>query len=155
MAESSVYAGERAGNKIFRLGRIGIDSGTADPGSTVYTGTIRTERIAPAGEGALVNFRRVSVHLLVSGSYTFTVKIWVDNGRSTLATGATQTVVITSTDSGLREVTEDIAIEAEGSHIQVEITVDSDDVGGIFLVEKIDARGRAIRGSATRSAEAT
>lgn len=154
MAESSIYAGDRVGNRVLRLGRIGIDSGTSDPGA-VYTGTIRTERIAPAGEGALINFRRVSIHLLVSGSYTFTVKVWVDDGRTLLGDETTQTVVITSTDSGLREVTEEVAVEAEGSHIQVEITVDADDVGGVFLVEKILARGRAIRGSSTREAEAT
>lgn len=158
MAESNLYAGERAGPRIFRIGRIGFDQGTADLGSYVYTGTYRTERFAPAGVGALINFRRVAIHLLVSGDYIFTVRIWVDDERTSTSTDPEQVVIFTSADDavlGEREVTREVELEAEGSHIQVEITVDSDDVDGIFLIEGIRARGRVIRRSSTRAGESS
>lgn len=155
MAQSILYAGERSGARVFKVGRIGYDSGTADLGSHVYTGTYRTERIFPAGPGGLVKFRRVAIHLLASGSYTFTVKVWVDGARTVLGSGSTQTVSITGSPGTLNEVTEEIEIEAMGSSIQVEITVDSDDVTGVFLIEAIMGRGRVVRQSATRTGETT
>jgi len=154
MPESSLYAGERGGGRIFRIGRIGFDQGPMDLGASVYTGTFRTERIAPAGPGALVNFRRVAIHLLSSGSYTFTVKVWIDGDRSKMGDNTTQTVIISGGSGALGETTEEVEIEGAGSHIQVEIVVDSDDVTGLFLVERIDARGRVLRQSSTRSGEA-
>lgn len=155
MAESSLYAGEANGARVFRIGRIGFDQGTGDLGSHVYTGTYKSERIAPAGPGALVNFRRVAIHLLSSGTYTFTVKVWVDNDRSNTAGGVEQTVVVSGGRGALSEITEEVEIEAEGSHIQVEVTIDSDDITGIFLIEGIAARGRLVRQSSGRTGEAT
>ena len=153
MAESSLYGGERGGGRIFRIGRIGFDQGPSDLGTHVYTGTWKTERFAPAGIGSLVNFRRVAIHLLTSGTYTFTVKIWVDDGQTRLADTSFQEVVISGGPGALRETTTEIALEAEGSHIQVEITLDSDDVTGLFLIERINAVGRVIRKSSSRGAE--
>lgn len=154
MAESSLYAGERAGARVFRVGRIGFDQGSTDLGANVYTGVYRTERFAPAGVGALVNFRRIAIHLLSSGTYEFTVKVWVDNVR-TQVDGEDQLVTISGGVGALQEITEEIEIEAEGSHIQVEITLDSDDVDGIFLIEGIRARGRILRRSSGRVSEAS
>ncbi len=107
----------------------------------------------PAGPGCLIMFRRIAIHLLTSGDYEFTVKVWVDNDRTELAAGTEQTFTVTGTGGALREVTKEVAIEAEGSHVQVEISVDSDDVTGLFLVESISARGRVIRKSASRTGE--
>lgn len=154
MAESSLFVGERSGARIFRVGRIGFDSPGDDLGSHTYTGTFRTERIFPVGPGGLVNFRRVAIHILASGTYTFTVKVWVDGARTQLADGSTQTVTVTGGEGALNEITEEVEIEAEGSHIQVEVTVDSDATSGLFLIEGIDARGRVIRRSETRSGDA-
>lgn len=153
MAESSLYAGERDGARVFQIGRIGFEQGTADLGSHIYRGTYRTERFAPAGVGALINFRRVAIHLLVSGTYRVTVKIWVDNERTQLGTEATQVVVIEGSGGAVREITEEIGLEAEGSHIQVEISLDSDDIDGIFLIEGIRARGRLVRRTSSRTGE--
>lgn len=155
MAESSLYTGERGGARVLKIGRIGFDQGTADLGSHVYTGTFRSERVAPAGVGALINFRRVAVHLLTSGTYTFTVKVWVDDGRTQLGDETTQTVTVTGGSGALSEITEEVEIEAAGSHIRVEVTVDSDNLTGIFLIEGIRARGRVLRQSSTRTGEAT
>jgi hypothetical protein len=111
MAESSLYAGERDGARVFQVGRLGFDQGTQDLSATVYTGTYRTERISPAGPNALVNYRRVAIHLLVSGSYTFTVKVWINDGRTQLGVGTEQEVTVTGTAGALQEVTEEIEIE--------------------------------------------
>ncbi len=154
MAESSLYAGERDGARVFQVGRIGFDTGTADLGLNIYTGTFRSERVAPAGVGSLINFRRVAIHLYTSGTYTFTVRVWVEDTRTVDGTTTEQVVTITGGGSTLQEITEEIKIEANGSHIQVEITIDSDNTTGIFLVEKILARGRIVRRSSGRTGEA-
>jgi hypothetical protein len=158
MPESTLYAGERNGSRIFRIGRVGYDQDTSDLPDTnaqVYTGTLRTERIAPAGVGSLINFRRVAIHLLVSGTYTFTVKVWISEEQTELGDDTAQTIVISETVAGgLREVTEICEIEGVGSHIQIELTVDSDDITGVFLIERIDSHGRVVRSSANRTGEA-
>ena len=61
MAQSSLYAGEKGGARIMKIGRIGFDEGSGDLGSHVFTGTLRSERVAPAGVGALINFRGIRV----------------------------------------------------------------------------------------------
>ena len=96
MAQSSLYAGEKGGARIMKIGRIGFDEvvGGGDLGSHVFTGTLRSERV---------------------------------------------------------EVTEEIEIEGTGSHIQIEITADSNDLKGIFLIESIKAKGRVIRLASGRS----
>lgn len=153
MAESSLYSGDRFGPTIYRIGRLGFDQGKYDLGTQPYTGTFRTERVAPAGVGALVNFRRVSIHLMASGHYTMTVRIWVDDERSKLSSGVAQTVVISRSPGVLREITEEVSVEAVGSHIQVEVSVVSDHVDGVFLIESVLARGRVMLLSSGREAE--
>lgn len=151
---SSLYAGEHGGPRVFRIGRLGFDTGTSDPDSNVFTGSLKTERMHPAGVGGLVNFRRVDIHILSSGTYTFTVKVWVDDERTQLGDGSTQTITVSGGSGSLSESTEEIEISAVGESIQVEVTVDSDDVAGIFLIEGINARGRVIRQTGSRSGEA-
>jgi hypothetical protein len=153
MAKSNLLAGDSAGPRIYRIGRIGFDQGSHDIGTQVYTGVYRTERIAPAGVGALVNFRRVAVHVLASDTYKFTVKVWVDNVRTSANDAPVQTVAISNSVGSLSEVTEEIAIEAEGSHIQIEIIVDSYDITGIFLIEGIRGHGRIARRASSRDSE--
>lgn len=154
MAESSLYTGERGGPRVFKIGRLGFDQGTSDLDTHVYTGTYRTERIAPLGPGGLINFRRVAIHLLTSGTYIFTVKTWVDDVRTKLADGTDQLTTFNAGFGALSETTEEVEIEAEGAHIRVEIQLNSDDITGLFLIESIDARGRPIRQSRTRTGEA-
>ena len=149
MAESSLYAGERDGARVFKIGRLGFDQGQYDLGTERYVGVYRTERFAPAGVGGLINYRRVAIHLLVSGSYTFTVKVWIDEERTALGDGTTQTATFTRDVGVLQEITEELEIEAEGS------TVNSDDTTGLFLIEGIRARGRIIRRTGARTSEAT
>lgn len=155
MPSPVVFVGERSGARIFTLGRIGYDSAGDDLGSHTYTATARTERIFPGGPGALINFRRVVVHILADSTYSITIKVWVDGNRTTDGAGSTQTVTIAGGSGSLSEHTEEAAIEAEGSLIQVEVTVSSDSPTGLFLIEAINARGRVVRRGATRSSEVT
>lgn len=75
--------------------------------------------------------------------------------RTQLQDGTDQLVTINGGGGGLSETTEEVEISAEGSHIRIEITLNSDDLGGLFLIESIDARGRPIRKSSTRTGDAT
>lgn len=155
MAHQALYGAERGGARVVQFGRVGLDAAGDDLGSHTYTGTLRTERVYPVGPGGLVNFRRVLVNILSDGTYTFTVKVWVDDSRTTLGDATTQTVSVTGGTGSLAEITEEISISAEGSHIQVEITVDSNNTTGVFLIESIVALGRAVRRGATRSGESS
>jgi hypothetical protein len=155
MADSSLYAGERLGNRIFKVGRVGFDAGPTDPDANVYVGTFKSERIFPAGPGGLINFRQVSIHVRASDEYVMTVKVFVDDVQTKAINGSPQKVIITNTVSGVSEVTEEIKISKSGSFIQVEITIDSDDIKGIFLIEGIWGHGRIIRKTSGRTGTAT
>lgn len=149
MAGRAIYLGERSGARIFRVGRLGYDSAGTDAGSHAYTGTFRSERVAPAGPDGLINFRRVAIHLYATESYTYTVTVWVDGVQTTLGTGAAQTVTVSRTVTTAGEFTDEIAIAAYGNHIQVQITT-SAGTNAPFLLETISAHGRVIRGTSDR-----
>lgn len=153
MAGSSIYLGERTGARIFRLNRVGYDTAGADLGSHVYTGTFTTERITPAGPGSLVLFRGVCVNLYSSGTYSITVKVYVDDVQTKLGDGTNQTIVLASAVAREGKYSPEAAIEAYGSTIRVEVTVLSSAVTAPFAIESITASGRVIRGSKSRSGE--
>lgn len=154
MANSVIYAGEKNGYRVFKFGGLGFATPGDDLEANVYTTTMKTEKIFPAGPGGLVNFRRVAIHFLASGAYQFTVKIWIDGVRTTLGDGTVQTVTVSGTTAS-GEITKEIEVEGEGSHIQVELTMDSDEMTGVFLLESVMGRGRVIRQSSTRTGEVT
>lgn len=154
MSGRSIFIGERAGARVFKLGRLGYDAGGSDLSSQVFIGTFRTERIAPAGPAGLINFRRVEIHVNVpAASYEYTVKVYVDNVQTVLGTGVSETVVINRTAAVAGEYTDEVAVQAVGNHIQVEITVDSNDVTTPFMIESITAHGRVLRGTNSRAGE--
>ncbi len=72
-----VFTGDSVGSRIYSIGRIGYDTGTQDDGG-VYTGTIRTERFSPAGEGGLVLYRRVQMRAWHTGSFNGTMRAFID-----------------------------------------------------------------------------
>lgn len=151
MANSVIFAGEKAGGRIFKFGRLGYTNPGDDLGANTYTSKIKTERVYPAGPGALINFRRVVIHFFGSGPYEFVVKVWVDGVQTTLGDGTAQEVTITGNINTTSEISEEIEIAATGSNIQMEIAMDSDTMIGVFLLEQITARGRVIRQSSTRT----
>lgn len=164
MANTLVYLGEIGSGKIFKIGKVGFDSGatvTFDPNSTPFTGTLKTERMSPAGEDALVRFRRVVLRALKTGAWTVKFTIWVDD-KQTQVYDNTQTdspkidQVITisspSDDDGtLKEVLIEADIDATGTFIQVQLEMDSDDITGIFFPESIETHVQVMRETVSRA----
>lgn len=151
----SMYFGQRDASRVLRLNRVGYDAAGNDNGSHTYTGTLRTERFSPAGPAGLVNFRKVVVHLYSSGTFNVTLKVWVDDVRTRLGDGTTQTIVITGATAVEGEYALEAAIEAQGKHIRVELTADSNVNTAPFFIEAITAHGRAVRGVIGRASETT
>lgn len=160
MAKSAVLIGEPDGGKIYQAGRVGFDAGSPvslDSGSQSYTGTLKSERISPAGEGGLCVFRRVALRVLRSGSFEVTMKVYVDDEQTKIySSGSTQVdqaVVISRTNRALGETVIEADLEAVGTFIQVEIVVESGDVTGVFLPESIETHYRPIKAAKSRGAE--
>lgn len=154
-----VYAAENSGARVYRIGRVGLDSGTQDAGG-VFTSTLRTDKFSPAGENGLVLFRRVSVRIWHTGTYTFTMKIYVDGVQTQIYSGSTQidqtiTIVRAAPISSPAEQVEEADISAVGTYVEVEIAIDSDDLTGVFLPESIELHGHVIRQTKSRTAETT
>jgi len=164
MANTLVYLGEIGTGKIYKVGKVGFDSGavaTFDPNSTPFTGTLKTERMSPAGEDALVRFRRVVLRALKTGAWTVKFTVWVDDTQTqtydnTLADSPLQDQTITvssaATDDGtLKEVIIEADIDAVGTFIQVQLEIDSDDITGIFFPESIETHVQVIREAVSRA----
>lgn len=142
-----VIAGESGGNRIFRIGRVGWDSGTADFGG-VYTSTVRTEKQSPAGEDGLTLFRRVYIRTFHYGTnYSGTVKVYVDGVQTKVnKTGAAATDQVElfsnqyfdNTFTPLpTESIQEIAISKAGTYIEVEISLPSNAANGLVMIESI------------------
>jgi len=148
-----LFVGEATGAKLYKMGRVGWDTGTQDTGA-VYTGTLKTEKISPAGEDGLCYFRRVVIRIWRTGSYTCTMKAYVDGAQTTIpSTGATQSVtfVKSAPTSSPDESIIEMDVTGHGTYIEIELTVDSDDITGIWLPETIEVHYRPIRTAKGRS----
>lgn len=156
-----VIAGEAGGNRIFRIGRVGWDTGSADFGGA-YTCTVRTEKHSPAGEDGLTLFRRVYIRLLHYGS-TFggTVKCFVDGGQTLVKkTGAAASlqaeILANNFDPGSAtlptETIVEIGLEKAGTYIEVEVTMASNAQNGLVLIESILVGHLPIREGRQRAA---
>jgi len=164
MANTLVYLGEIGTGKIYRVGKVGFDSGATasyDPNSTAFTGTLKTERMSPAGENALVRFRRVALRVLQSGGWTVKFTIWVDDKQTQTYDNDTagspkvdQTITISnpSTDTGaLKEALIEADIDAVGTYIQVQIELVSSDITGVFMPESIETQVQVMRETVSRA----
>jgi len=154
-----VFAAENAGPRVYKVGRVGLDTGSQDTGG-VYTATLRTERVSPAGEGGLCYFRRVAIRVWRTGGFTITLKAFVDGVQTRVYSGGVlvdQVAVITKaapTTSPIEDVVE-MSLAAQGTSIEVEMAVDSDDVTGVFLPELVELHYIPLRKAKGRGAEAT
>ena len=164
MANTIVLFGEAGSNKIYKIGKVGYDSGataTFDPDSTVFTGEMKTERVSPAGEDGLVRFRRIVLRALKGGEWTVTFTIWVDDIQTQIYDNTqdsspliNQTIVISNDadDLGEGEAVIEADIDATGTFVQVLVSMDSDDIKGYFLPESIEMHGQVMRQSRSRPA---
>jgi hypothetical protein len=148
---AQLFIGERGGSRIYKVGRVGIDTGTADDGG-VYTGTLKTERFTPAGQDGLCYFRRVALRLWRTSAFALTMKVWVDERRTqvydTTGHASDQTITITrgAPTFSPEETVVEASIWARGTSIQVQIEVASDSVTGIFLPEVLEVHYLPLRG---------
>jgi len=122
-------------NKIFRVGRIGFDTATQDPNSTDFTGELTTERQSPAGETGEVLYRGAVLRVLLSGSYTFVVRFYVDGVQTVDGEGDDQSISFTGSGKPLGEYLFECAFRAKGTYVQLEIELTASDVDGVFLPE--------------------
>lgn len=159
MAKAKTYVCEAAGPKVYFLGQIGIDPGNQDAGASAYTGTLKTERIYPAGRQGLCHFRRVAVRLLRQAPVGLTITAYVDEAQTQTYDSSSnlvdQSVTFSLTGGGEQEDVVEMDINAVGAQIQVKITVDSDDIDGFCLIEPIEAHLRVVRQAQSRTASAT
>jgi hypothetical protein len=131
-----LYVCPSSGNKLYRVGRIGFDVASQDPGSTDFTGELLTERQSPAGETGEVLYRGAVLRVLLSGTYTFVVRFYVDGTQTVDGEGVNQEVTFTATvGQVLGEYLFEAAFRGKGTYLQIEIEVVSSDVGGVFLPE--------------------
>lgn len=145
-----IYVCEVGQRRLYKVGRVGFDSGTADAGGT-YTATLRTEKISPTGEFGLSHFRRIGFRIFRTGSFTITVKVYVDGVQTKIFDSSSakidQVITITKAAPTIspEETLVDADIDASGTYIEVELTVASNQVTGVFLPEELDIHYRPIR----------
>lgn len=166
MAQTAVYVGANDGGKLYRVGQVGSDSGSAvgkDSGSQAFTATLKTERVSPAGENGLAHFRRVGLRMLRSGPAKITMRVYVDDEQTKIfdntkseSPETVQEIVFDKNSIPLGEDIIEADINAVGTYIQVELEITSSDILGTFLAETLLTHYRPIRTAAQRdeSAEA-
>jgi hypothetical protein len=174
MANTTVLVGEANSPKIYKIGKVGYDSGNVgglseDPNGTQFKGTIKTERLSPAGEDGLCRFRRVVLRALKLGSWKVKFTVWVDDVQTkrfdnTVYTPDSATFPTVDQIIEISSNTDDTAegeaiieadIDAHGTFIQVEVELASTDITGYFLPESIEVHLQAIRQSKSRATAAS
>jgi len=152
-----VFAAQKSGSRIYRIGRVGLDTGSSDTGGA-YTATLKTDKFSPAGEDGLALFRRVALRSLHTGQYTVTMKVFVDGVQTQVYSGGVlvnQTVVFVRAAPTISpaESVEEADIVGQGTHIEVELSVLSTDVTGSFLPETLEVHFHPLRPAKSRAAE--
>jgi hypothetical protein len=136
--------------RVYKMGRVGFDSGASDPGAN-YTATMRTEKISPDGELGYCQFRQIGFRIYRTGSFTLTVKVYVDGVQTQIydasSTRVNQVIVITKPAPVLspEETLIEADIDGKGSYVEVELTVASNNVTGVFLPEELEVHYRPLR----------
>ena len=150
-----VFATEAAGSRIYRVGRVGMDSVGNDAGGA-FTSLLRTEKISPAGEDGLCYFRRVALRVWRTGAFKCTMKVWVDGKRTQRWSSGVKIDQSIAFDIAAPTMSPDEAvieasIEAQGTYVEVELTLSSADVSGMILPESMEVHYLPIRPSKSRS----
>jgi hypothetical protein len=138
-----VFLSVYTGSHLYKMGRVGFDSGNQDAGGN-YTATFRTEKISPMNFDGVMLFRRILLRIYRTSPFVLTLTAYVD-GTQTLTYDANgnlqlQSVVFnlaaptTSPDKTLIEM----AVAARGTYIELEGTVVSNTINGIFLPEEVE-----------------
>lgn len=153
---TQAFIGASDGAGVYRVGRVGLDLGSADPGG-VFTGVFKTERFSPAGEDGLCEFRRVVLRIWRTSGFTLTLTAWVDDAQTHTCTSggawtADQSLVISRGSPAVspEEIVVEMEIRSRGTFIQVQGEILSSSVSAIFLPESLEVQYvplRAARGA--------
>jgi hypothetical protein len=155
-----IFACENNGSRLYKIGRVGLDTGAQDTGG-VYKSTLKTERISPLGELAVLVFRRVGIRIWRTGSFTFTVTVFVDGAQTTIfdANGnkIPQTITFTQPTPTLPpiETMVEASIQAQGTYIEVQMDINSNNITGIFLPAELEVHFYPLRRARERTAQST
>lgn len=152
-----LYVGRSDSNTVFKVGRVGYEQGD-DPGGA-YTGRLLSGRISPLGPTGYVKFRRVAIRIRHTSSFTMTLQMYVDGTQTQIYDSSSalvdQTVVFVQA-APARSPTETILqcdLTGDGTYIEAEILVDSDDVQGVFLPELVEVHYQPLRKARQGDAE--
>jgi hypothetical protein len=152
---AQAFIGAADGAGVYKVGRVGLDLGSADPGGA-FTGTFKTERFSPAGEDGLCEFRRVALRIWRTSKFTLTLTVWVDDlptqVYSLTGVASDQSLVVSRGTPAVspEEIVVEMEIRARGTFIQVQGDVVSSSVSGVFLPESLEVQYlplRAARGA--------
>lgn len=141
--------------RLYKFGRVGFDSGSSDPGGA-FTATMRTEKISPAGEHGFCHFRRIGFRIFRTGGFTMTVRVYVDGVQTKVydanSTKVDQVISIVKTAPSIspEETTVEGDIDAKGTYIEVELTVTSNNIVGLYLPEELNVHYRPLKQSSTQ-----
>src|SRR6267142_728286 len=153
-----VFAAESGGSRVFKIGRVGLDTGTMDTGGS-YSATLKTERISPMGENTLLMFRRVACRVWRTGGFTTIMTVYVDGIQTQIYNSLGQLVpqsvtfvvpppVVSPIESWIES-----SIKAPGTYIEVQLAVRSDQLTAIFLPAEIEVHFYPIRTAKERAAQ--
>jgi len=158
-----IITGDRDSSRVYTIGRVGYDSSGDDQGG-VFSANLRTERLSPAGEGGLVVFRRIQARIWHTGAFSGTMVAYVDGVQTqdystgaladqSMAFSASAPTAVGS-DGGAETIIE-MDLSAYGTYIEVEMSVDSNNVTGVFLPESFWIGHRVVRAGLQREAAST
>jgi hypothetical protein len=137
---------------LYKVGRTGFDSGASDAGG-VYVARMKTERQAPEGKHGLCQFRRIGLRVTRTAGFTATIKVWVDDKQtkrydaSSAAVDQTVVVVYGVPTIAPEETIIEVDINAVGTYIAVEMTLNSNEVSGTFMLDELNVHYRPLRKS--------
>src|SRR6266699_67644 len=132
------------GSHLYKMGRVGFDSGNVDSNSSVYTGVFRTEKIFPMNFDGVMLFRRILLRIFRTGAFQLALNVYID-GVQTISYDANGNVQLQSVNFNLPAPVNspdktllEMAIAGRGTYIEVEGTVTSNTLSGIFLPEELE-----------------
>jgi hypothetical protein len=157
-----IYVPELNGSRIYKVGRVGYETGTQDDGG-VYTGILRSEKISPQGEAGWCKFRRVILRIRHTSTFVCKVRVYVDGVQTTtydqtdMLAGTTTLQEVTFTEAAPSSPPDEVILQvdltAKGTYIEVELECASNNVAGTFLPESLEVHYVPVR--RTRQGDAT
>jgi len=154
------FAFENTGSRVYKIGRVGLDSGTQDTGG-VYTAVLKTERISPLGEVGLVVIRRVAVRIWRTGAFQATMKVFVDGAQTTTFDAGGNKVLQSVSFTAVAPTAPPIeswieaSVNAPGTYVEVELDVASNTLTGIFLPAEAEVHFYPLRRAKERGAQSS